>query len=186
MPSITIHLLVPLLVLLATRRFDPRKVWILLPLTLLPDADYFLPGLHRAALTNLWVLAIPLALYVIATTRPHLRPVDDLPAIGGAREWALIALVYLGSHLVMDMFTGGIVPLYPLSDWTACFYGYIEVETATNTPHFYFGQCSHDGIPQVIDVYTYLDLDETAMWAFVLPTLAALAMTTFIRRRRTP
>lgn len=158
MPSAVVHGAVPLLFLLALRRLDARKIWILWPLTFAPDLDYFF-GFHRATLTNVWVL-LPFAALLAWDLRAR-RP--------DRAQWWIIALVYLGSHQIMDMLTGGIVPLYPLSDYTVCYYADVLVVTKTNTLYPDYGPCSHTGIPQVVDVYPWLADNDTAMLAFLLP-----------------
>lgn len=169
---------IPLLVLLAFRRLDARKVWILWPLTIAPDLDYFL-GFHRATTTNVFVL-LPFVALLAASLHPRWKS----PA---RAEWMLVALVYLGSHFVMDMFTGGIVFFYPISDYTYCYYFEILVRTADNTPFLDYGACSREGIPTVVEVYPWLSWIDAAMLAFLLPTsLVALALKLRERRRSSP
>jgi hypothetical protein len=153
-----VHGVVPLLFLLALRRLDARKVWILWPLTFAPDLDYFV-GLHRAALTNVFVLLPIVAVWALARRRGRAEP----------QEWMLVAFVYLASHLVMDTFTGGTVPLYPVSDYTVCYYAQVLVHTTDNSYAFDAGPCSHEGIPQVSEYYPWLSDADTATLAFLLP-----------------
>jgi hypothetical protein len=181
MPSFTVHLAVPLLFLLALRRFDARKVWILWPLTLASDLDYFIPGFHRAATTNLFVL-MPFLVGLVVAARS--RPFDR-----GLAEWMVIALVYLLSHFVMDTFQGGIVPLYPLSDYTVCYYGGVDVITATNTLQPYFEACSHEGIPTVVERYPWVSSVDMAMLAFLVPSAlvaSAMNLRSYVRARAGP
>lgn len=172
MPSAVIHGAVPLLFLLAVRPLDARKVWILWPLTFLPDLDYFL-GFHRATFTNLFVLLPWIALFVW-----------DWRAGRRARaQWWLIAFAYLASHLVMDMLTGGIVPFYPFSDYTVCYYANILVHTTDNSLAPDLGACSHGGIPQVIEYYPWLTDNDAAMLAFLVPAALLVAGWQLWRRR---
>ena len=170
------HGVVPLLFLLALRRVDARKAWVLWPLTVLPDLDYFL-GLHRAAFTNVFVL-LPLVgawLYARRAGRPELA------------EWTLVGLVYLLSHFVMDTMTGGIVPLYPLSDYTVCYYADVLVHTTDNSYALDAGPCSHAGIPQVAEYYPWLSVTDTAILAFVLPgglLVAGWHLRRYLREKR--
>jgi hypothetical protein len=160
MPSAAIHGTIPLLFLLALRRPDARKVWMLWPLTFLPDLDYFF-GFHRATFTNVFVL-IPVAALLAWWLRPGHR--DWAKA-----EWAFIALVYLVSHVVMDALTGGVVLFYPVSDYTYCYTAEIDIATATNTPFIAMGPCSHGGIPQVTPIYPWLTDNDAAILAFLVP-----------------
>ncbi len=160
MPSAAVHGAIPLLFLLALRRLDARKIWILWPLTFLPDLDYFL-GFHRATFTNVFVLIPFLALLAWWLCPGHR---DWAKA-----EWVLIALVYLVSHIVMDALTGGVVLFYPVSDFTYCYTAEIDIVTKTNTPYFDVGPCSHEGIPQVTPLYPWLTNNDAAMLAFLVP-----------------
>jgi len=99
-------------------------------------------------------------------------------------QWWIVALVYLGSHQAMDMLTGGIVPFYPVSDYTLCYYAGINVVTRTNTLYPDYGACSHEGIPQVVEVYPWLGEADTAMLAFLLPAALGVAAWQLWRLRK--
>lgn len=174
MPSFVVHGILPLLVLLSVPWLDRRKVWWLWPLTFVPDADYALPGLHRAVTGNLFLL-LPFVAVLLWARRNGRR---DLV------EWMGIATTYLATHLVMDVFTGGSVLFYPITDYNVCYLAAIDVVTATNTPVFYFEACSEPGIPTVSPVYPWLSVSEGAMLAFLLPAWAILGALTLWRRRR--
>lgn len=180
MPSFTVHLVLPLLFLLAIRPLDARKIWILWPLSLAPDLDYFLPGLHRAATTNLFIL-VPFVVFLVLALRRS-------PRDWHLAEWMGVSLFYLVGHFIMDTFQGGIVPLYPLSDYTVCYYGGVDVVTSTNTLQPYFDACSHEGIPTVIARYPWVSTVDTAMLAFLIPTgllMTAYHLRVYLRARRT-
>lgn len=173
MSSLAIHSVVPLLFLLALRPLDARKVWILWPLTILYDLDYFL-GIHRTA-TNVWTLLPFVAVLAWAWRKGR----------WSLMQWMIVALVYLASHLVMDTFTGGTVLLYPLSDRTFCYYAEILVRTSDNTMYPSIEDCSHPGVPTVAPVYPWLSGLDTAMLMFVLPAglaVAAIHLWRMVRR----
>lgn len=96
-----IHLLLPLLFLLAVR-VDAKKALLLAPLAILPDFDALF-GLHRAlGHSFVPILVLPLALVAYSRLR---RP-----------EWMLcsmIALFYLVSHVVLDL--GGVAFFWPVA-----------------------------------------------------------------------
>ena len=145
------------------------------PLTHLPDLDYAF-GHHRATLHNVWVF-VPFLLVLLWS----LRPASRRP---GLAEWMAISLTYLGSHLLMDVFAGGITLLYPLSTFTFCWDFSIDVVTATNDLRVNWGPCSFTGIPVVAEVYPWLPWNEAAFLAFLVPaTLVALAWRWVVRRR---
>ncbi len=176
MPSFAIHLIVPVLALLALR-FNPRLVLILAPFTLLPDLDYFgfLPEpfwVHRASLHNLFVPAIPFAM-VAWSHRSNVWVKH--------REAFVIVGLLLTSHIVMDAFVGGVLPLWPFLNVTARTHLYIDVDTATNTPHVSSGADFMAGAPTVSPVYPWLDIDETAMIVFVTLIFLASAFGLFDR-----
>ena len=134
-------------------------------------------GYHRATLHNVWIL-VPFAAVLLWS----LRPATKDPA---RAEWMAIALTYLGSHLLMDVFAGGITLLYPLSLFTFCWVFTIDVVTATNELRLNWGPCSFDGIPVVAEVYAWLPWNEAAFLAFLVPaTLLALALRAWQLRGR--
>lgn len=95
------HILVPTLTLLALfPRIDRRLVLKLLPLAILPDFD-LLVG-HRFLFHNVFfVVAVSAAVYVFSKKK-------TLPFV--------IALLFLGSHLVLDISEPGVGLFYPLYD----------------------------------------------------------------------
>lgn len=171
--------MVPLLFLLALPWLDRRKVLLAWPLTHAPDLDYVI-GYHRATLHNAWIL-LPFLVGLWWWSRPATRD-------AGRREWMVIALVYLASHLAMDVFAGGVTMFYPLSLWTPCYYGRVIVETATDTPVVELEACTYEGIPVVAEFYTWLPPQDAAMLAFVVPAGLAVAAARWWwdRRQRAP
>lgn len=98
MPDWPIHLIVPLLALMIVSRKENQKyVFLLLPLALLPDVDTFASE-HRALLHNMF---IPLILALSGLLIMKYRAIF------------LIASAYIASHVLLDMFTGGVVLFYP-------------------------------------------------------------------------
>ena len=95
------HLLLPLLILLALR-IETRSVLLFAPLAILPDFDAFL-GLHRVVFHSfIPVIVIPVALILFAKYKRS--------------EWMLSALLvqfYMASHVALDM--GGVVFLWPFT-----------------------------------------------------------------------
>lgn len=164
---------VPLLFMLSLPWLDRRKVLIAWPFTHLPDLDYLWEP-HRAAGHNLFILLpfLAVGLFARRTGRAELA------------EYMLVAAIYVASHIVMDVFAGGVTLLYPLSLHTTCYYAQIRVVTATNEPFLDAGRCSFDGIPVVAEIYTWLPSTEAALLAFLLPAaLAAIAWARWRRKR---
>lgn len=174
MPTFVLQSVIPLLFLLSLPWLDRRKVLLAWPLTHLPDFDYVI-GYHRATGHNLFLLA-PFVLIGLWAWRAKK---SDL------MMWMGIATVYVGSHILMDAFAGGVTLLYPLSLHTTCYYAEINVVTATNTPFLDAGRCSFEGIPTVSVIYNWLPATETAMLAFLVPsTLALLVWRAWARKKR--
>jgi membrane-bound metal-dependent hydrolase YbcI (DUF457 family) len=98
MPNWSIHLIVPLLALLiASRKENHKYILLLLPFAVLPDADTLLAQ-HRALLHNIF---LPLIVLIPALF------------IKEKKTLFMIASAYLASHVLLDMFQGGVVLFYP-------------------------------------------------------------------------
>jgi|SRR5659263_17915 len=98
MPNWAIHLLVPLLALLILgRKEDHKYILLLLPFAVLPDIDTFATE-HRALLHNIF---IPLVLAFIGISMKKMRSIF------------LITSFYFASHVILDLFGGGVVLFYP-------------------------------------------------------------------------
>lgn len=99
MPDLPTHLIIPLLALLIVSKKEQHKyIFLLLPLAVVPDFDTFVTQ-HRALLHNMF---IPLLLLIFGYAIKEKR----LPFV--------IASVYFASHVILDMFGGGVVLFYPL------------------------------------------------------------------------
>jgi membrane-bound metal-dependent hydrolase YbcI (DUF457 family) len=98
MPNWAIHLLIPLLALLIVgRKEDHKYILLLLPIAVFPDVDTFVTE-HRALLHNIF---IPLVLVLIGLSLKKMRPI------------LFITAFYFASHVILDMFNGGVVFFYP-------------------------------------------------------------------------
>lgn len=163
---------IPLLFLLSLPWLDRRKVLLAWPFTHLPDVDYLFEP-HRAVAHNLFILLpfVAVGIYALRTARRELA------------EYMLVAGIYVASHLVMDIFAGGVTLLYPLSLHTTCYYAEIRVVTATNEPFLDAGRCSFEGVPTVSAVYTWLPSTEAALLVFLVPATAAAIAWGFRRQR---
>lgn len=98
MPDWPTHLIVPLLALLIVSKKENLKyVFLLLPLALIPDFDSFVTQ-HRALLHNIF---IPVILGLCGSLSRKYGTIF------------IIASVYFSSHVLLDMFAGGVVLFYP-------------------------------------------------------------------------
>lgn len=152
MPNWAIHLIVPLLVLLLLSKKDHYKyILVLLPFSVLPDADVMFYG-HRALLHNIF---IPIIIFIAARLFVRTRGV------------LLIVGFYFASHVFLDVFNGGIAPFYPINDGVAFINAVLQLTQDKNlllTFEYGFGQR-----PSVIDWYgNYEVFDNTGFGLFAL------------------
>ena len=117
MPNWAIHLIVPLLALLIViRREDWKYIFLLLPLAVVPDLDTFLAQ-HRALLHNMF---IPVVFLILGWKLREYRTIF------------IISAVYFASHVVLDMFGGGVVLFYPFYDRMAFVNASLSIEQPIN------------------------------------------------------
>ncbi len=107
MPDVLLHLIIPLAALLLFYKSEYRTYILLLsPLAILPDIDHLGSGdFARMWLHNVFVLLPPLLVGVYAYRSGRTRTYNV----------ALIAAVYLCSHMLLDVFQGGASLLYPIA-----------------------------------------------------------------------
>lgn len=111
MSSLFNHIFIPITILLIFSKrlkIDQKNIILLSFFGILPDADIFL--FHRATFHNIFILIIPILIFIF---------VKDM------REASGIICFYLGSHLLLDIFDGGIFLLYPF--YSKVFYSVIEL-----------------------------------------------------------
>lgn len=181
------HVVVPGLFALAFMRRLPRK-WViaLAPLAWVPDLDYFSPGAHRVYSHNVW---IPVALLGLAywcwkrqrAPAPGDRFLDALTRPG----WPLglsLASFYWASHILLDVFAGGVLLFWPVMDTN--FYLLYEIRVnlqtgeAIQTPE----AGTSEGAPTLSEDYAWMTYEHTAVLAFLwLASLVALYV--HLRRR---
>lgn len=176
MPSFVIHGVVPALALLAIPSLRSRRVLALLPLAFLPDLDHWI-GAHRASLHNVFIL-VPVLVWLWWEM--------DRGAGWERGEWAAIAGGYLGSHLLMDAFVGGLSPLWPLDPRGVFLLVAVEVETATNTPHLIFEPGTLSGTPQTVETFLWISPTDVAVLVFVVAVSAAAWLAPHVRTRFGP
>lgn len=102
MSSIFSHIFIPITILLIFSnrlKLDPKKIVILSFFGILPDLDAYI-FIHRAFLHNIFILVIPILIYLI---------IKDL-------QTYYIVSFYLASHIILDIFNGGVFLFYPFYD----------------------------------------------------------------------
>jgi len=111
MSSLFSHIFISVTILLIFSNrlgIDPKKIIILCPVSILPDIDIFF--FHRAWLHNIFVPLIPFLLFVFMKNR---------------RDVYGIMCFYLMSHVILDIFDGGVYLLYPF--YYKLFYMQVEL-----------------------------------------------------------
>jgi len=172
MPSFVTHLVIPPLVLASMGLVSWRYVVFLAPVAVLPDLDFFIPP-HRAFLTNVWW---PVLLGLAAWRLRH----------HGRREWlaAAVGCYYWSSHVLMDLFVGGVVPFWPFLDRTFLLFLAIVVDTRTLEREYVAEAGTYEGIPAVSETFVWLSPQEVAIAALVAATLVAALGGQWLARRR--
>ena len=113
MSSLFNHIFIPISILLIFSKrlkIDQKNIILLCFFGILPDADIFL--FHRATFHNIFILTVPILIFIFIKDRK-------------IKEIAGIICFYLGSHLLLDIFDGGIFLLYPF--YNKVFYSMIEL-----------------------------------------------------------
>ncbi len=110
MSSLFSHIFISVVILLmfsSRLGLDSKKIIILSPFSILPDIDIF--SFHRALLHNIFIPFIPFLIFLIKSRR-------DIYGI---------ICFFLLSHIILDMFDGGIYLLYPF--YYKIFFVHIEI-----------------------------------------------------------
>lgn len=171
MPSFVVHGLVPILLLLALRLARPKVALWMLPFTFLPDLDFWI-GIHRATFSNIFIL-VPFALgwYLYKDHRPSWSPYFG------------VATYYLASHLVMDLFAGGVVVFWPIWDQNFFWFVQIVVNTRTGERDVTSDPGTSPGAPEVTEFFRWLSPIEAAMLALTLVVVAGTLAYRWWQRR---
>lgn len=105
------HIFIPMAILIMFSdklKIDKKKIMTLSFISVLPDIDIFL--LHRALFHNIFMIVIVLILIYFL--------IRDIEVFG-------ITSFYLISHLILDIFNGGIFLLFPIYD--GVFFSHIDL-----------------------------------------------------------
>ena len=178
------HAVVPGLLALAFFRHVPRKTLLLtLPIVWAVDVDYLLQSEHRAithsalgpaallvAATVLWRRQDPAARFWEFATRP------------GAPAVLTLLSFFWASHLVMDIFQGGVVLLWPLWDRNLFLGFQVLLDTGRNTFEPQGDGGTSPGAPELSPVYPWVTYEHSAILVF-LAACAAGALGVLAWRR---
>jgi hypothetical protein len=204
MSNVTIHLVIPVLILLATRLFPTKQVLLFAPFAVVPDLDtainwgaYLFFGesvlAHRAVLHNVFVFLPTLILSVVLWRRmlqknPHMMKWSWYAkwiSFGSVR-WGYASVLitfYLFSHILLDTFQGGTTLLWPLVNTYVYPQLYIFVDMGTGQITPAASVTTGEGAPTLSRRYPWMDPEQVAIWILVLMgTVAALAREAVIKR----
>lgn len=180
------HAVLPGLVALAFFRSVPRKiVFATVPIVWLIDADYLIPSQHRAITHS---ILIPLALFAAVVVlwrrrEPRARLGAFLTRPGAPVVLTMLAY-YWASHLVLDLFQGGVVLLWPLVNTNFYLAFEILLDTGNNTftPGSEAG--TSEGAPELSPLYPWFSTEHTAYLAF-LAACATVGAAVWVWRKAT-
>lgn len=173
MPSFLPHIVVPALVAAAFFPIRRRTALLLAPTVWLPDVDYILPSQHRA-LTHSVLIPLLLLVAVVALWRSR----DPTAAFWefATRPGAPVALsltsFFVASHLLMDVFAGGVVLLWPVLDTNFYLAFEILLDTGQNTFAPAGEGGTSEGAPALSPVYAWVSTVDTAVFSFLVATWA--------------
>lgn len=125
MSSLFSHIFIPLAILFIFSRklkLDPKQIIILSFFGILPDADAFIL-IHRASFHNILILIIPILVFIF---------IRDIKISG-------MICFYLISHIVLDIFNGGVFLLYPFYDIVFFFRAEVWFNNGDIIPSLYYG-----------------------------------------------
>lgn len=155
MSSLFSHVFIPLVILLMFSRslkIDPRTIAVLSIFGTFPDADIFL--FHRATFHNIFILAIPAMAFIF------LR-----------RKEILIIGFYILSHLILDIFNGGIYLLYPF--YQNVFFSSMQVFINENSISYIFDYGVHNRIMNIVGKESLVSSENMAVTILVIILLLA-------------
>lgn len=196
MSTFIIHALIPPLTALAARYVPARYVWAWVWVSVVPDIDYLgwilyvneiVPvNVHRAILHNVFLLLLLLALlargYARFRVRSALTSFRSYVQTAPGAAWLLSSYYYF-SHLLLDLFAGGVVPFWPVSSTNVYSYFLLSVNTETQEVSTTAGTETSAGAPDVTPVYPWLDGEQFGILVLMLASFS-FAYALWRRERR--
>lgn len=147
-----------------------KRILMWSPIVWVPDLDYFFAvEYHRALLSNIWIPLILIGVLVwLWKRRAPEMPFWQFVWRPGAPGALLLVTYFFLAHILMDIFAGGVVLLWPLTDTNFYLFYAIVVDTATNEPTMFAEGGTESGIPQVSETFTWVSAVDTAVVAFLV------------------
>lgn len=172
MPSFLPHLVAPALVAAAFFPIRRRTVLLMAPTVWIPDVDYVVPAAHRAATHSVLIpLLLLLAVVVLWRRRDAEARFWEFATRPGAPAILSLLAFFLASHIVMDIFAGGVVLLWPLVQTNVYLAFEILLDTGSNTFTPASEGGTSQGAPALSPVYEWVSTVGTAVFSFLLASL---------------
>jgi hypothetical protein len=167
-PSFLPHAVAPALVAAAFFKVPRRTVLFLLPTVWIPDLDYLVQSQHRAVTHSALIpLAILLVVVVLWRRRDPLARFWEFATRPGWPVGLTLASFFIASHLLMDVFAGGVVLLWPFT--ATNFYADFQLilDTGTNTFEPVASSGTEQGPPALSPTYPWISYVDTAVAVFL-------------------
>lgn len=182
----------PVLIVLSLGVFRIRAAWKWSWAAWLNDIDFLgwplhlafgIPNVHRALFHNVWLLLGLLALSWNGWTKWRREGHVRLTEFAQKHPGFFLVPFYYFTHLVFDVFAGGITAFWPLSQTTYFWNFEIDVDTTRPipTPIFVSDPGTVAGTPDVSQIYLWMTDEQ---FAFFLVYLVALGLWYLYDRRR--
>ncbi len=165
MSSLLSHILIPLAILFMFSRslnIDPKTIIVLSIFGTFPDSDIVL--LHRATFHNIFVLMIPAIAFIF------LR-----------RKEILVIGFYIASHLILDIFNGGIYLLYPF--YQDVFFSRVEVFINEHNISYIFDYGIHDKIANIRGKESLVSSENAAVIILIIVLLFVKWIISIVEKR---
>lgn len=178
------HYVIPVLVALAFFPVTRREALLWGILVWAPDLDYVVQSQHRAATHSVLIpMLLVAAVVVLWRRRDPTSRFLEFATRPGAAVGLTLGTYYVGSHLLLDLFQGGVVLFWPLLD-TNFFLGFtILLDTGQNKFMTEGEGGTSVGAPELSPVYPWFSYEHAAILAFLL-ACGAVALGVRAWRRR--
>lgn len=197
------HLVIPTLAVMATGMFPRKKVLQWMPFTFVSDLDfifnffgYYILGtdllLHRAIFHNIFI-GLPTLIIAVVLWRRMLARDPELHWASFRDKWAafgnvpygygmVLATVFLESHVFLDMFQGGVTPLWPFLNLYVYPRFIIWINTQTGLPTKPTAEVqTGTGAPALSPLYPWLTPEDLA---FLVLAVGGLVFAFWYESRR--
>lgn len=146
-----------------------RQILVWSPLTWIADFDYLVQSVHRAWLHTLWIpLLLFAAVIVLWRRRDASARFWEYATRPGTPGGLLLASYYWFSHVMLDVFQGGSVLFYPLTNTNFFFSFQILLNTETNTFQTAARGGTSEGPPALSPLYPWFSSEHNAILLFLL------------------